>query len=182
MVNNQELSPLRSRYSLYSKTGHTRWDVTASWKVLLDTLPDGTVGYDQFEDLRKILAMFVAAPSSKSRTRISGKLNAEQDPGFLAGDRMAFAMRQLRVDTLSDIVDGLQATLTLSLFNYKPYSAEPIRRFSRRTRTSPPGNSRTRAPSLYVGANMPSCPSPRRIPPPAWDCPRSIPTGLCRTG
>src|SRR4051795_1713325 len=87
MVNNQELSPLRSRYSLYSKTGHTRWDVTASWKVLLDTLPDGTVGYDQFEDLRKILAMFVAAPSSKSRTRISGKLNAEQDPGFLAGDR-----------------------------------------------------------------------------------------------
>src|SRR4051795_13013464 len=124
MVNNQELSPLRSRYSLYSKTGHTRWDVTASWKVLLDTLPDGTVGYDQFEDLRKILAMFVAAPFVEVENAHIRQLIAEQDPGFLAGDRMAFAMRQLRVDTLSDIVDGLQATLTLSLFNYKPYSAD----------------------------------------------------------
>src|SRR3954453_22824012 len=84
----------------------------------------GRSAMTSFEDLRKILAMFVAAPFVEVENAHIRQLNAEQDPGFLAGDRMAFAMRQLRVDTLSDIVDGLQATLTLSLFNYKPYSAD----------------------------------------------------------
>jgi hypothetical protein len=47
--------------------------------------------------------MFVAAPFVEVENAHIRQLNAEQDPGFLAGDRMAFAMRQLRVDTLSDI-------------------------------------------------------------------------------
>jgi hypothetical protein len=126
VVNNQELSPLRSRYSLFQKTGFSRWDVTISWKALVGVDPnDGvTSDYSEFRSLQRILAMFVAAPFVEIENAHLRQFVAENDPGFLDGDRMSFAMRQLRVDTLGDLIDGLQVTLTMSLFNAKPYSTE----------------------------------------------------------
>jgi hypothetical protein len=124
VINNQEVSPLRSRFAMFQKTGLSRWDVTISWKALLHPGVEDTLDYSEFETLQRILAMFVAAPFVEVENAHLRQFVAENDPGFLAGDRMSFAMRQLRVDTLGDVVDGLQVTLTLSLFNSKPYSTD----------------------------------------------------------
>ena len=120
--NNDEKTPLRSRFPMFTKTGHARTDVSISWKALLQYTPDGQVDYSEWEDVQQVLAMFVAAPFVEVENSHLRQILVAQDPSYVLTDRMAFAMRQLRVDTLPDIVDGLQVSLTMSWFNYRPYS------------------------------------------------------------
>src|ERR1035441_6562046 len=120
--NNDEKTPLRARFPMFTKTGHARTDVSISWKALLQYTPDGQVDYSEWEDVQQVLAMFVAAPFVEVENSHLRQILVAQDPSYVLTDRMAFAMRQLRVDTLPDIVDGLQVSLTMSWFNYRPYS------------------------------------------------------------
>jgi len=123
VMQNEELSPLRSRYVRFKKTGHSRWDVTIGFKSLLWDGPGGT-DYSDWESLQQILAMFIAAPFVEVENAHLRQLIVEQDPSFGACNRMAFGLRQLRVDTLPDVADGLNVSLTMSLFNYAPYSKD----------------------------------------------------------
>lgn len=123
VINNQEIMPLRFPFSIPIKTGQSRWDVTWSWKALADrsiSPPD----YSQWKDLQRILAMFKSAPFVEVENDHLRQIMFANPivAGTTSDDRMAFALRQLRVDTIPDITDGLQLTVTMSLFNYKPYS------------------------------------------------------------
>jgi len=125
VTDNEEVSTLRAKYPMYVKDGHSRWDVTVTWKALV-TNDGGTPDYTQWVSLQRILAMFKAAPFVQVE---SGHLRqlVMADPELDRADRtarMAFALRQLRVDTLPDIPQGLQCTLTMSWFNYLPYSTD----------------------------------------------------------
>ena len=124
VINNQEVLPLRFPFSIPIKTGQSRWDVTWTWKALADrsvTPPD----YKQWTVAQRILAMFKCAPFVEvENDHLRQILFANPIiAGNTKDDRMAFALRQLRIDTIPDLVDGLQLTITMSLFNYKPYSS-----------------------------------------------------------
>lgn len=122
VINNQELTPLRSQYSMFQKTGQSRWDISISWKALVYQAGD-ILDYSDWEDVQRILAIFKAAPFVEIENDHIRQIIAKQDPRFFKGKRMAFGLRQLRIDTIPDIVDGLQISLTATLFNYDPYSS-----------------------------------------------------------
>ena len=124
VMQNEELAPLRSRYARFRKTGHSRWDVSISFKSLLWDSPGGVPDYSDWEDLQQILAMFIAAPFVEVESAHLRQFIIDADPSFNPCSRMAFALRQLRVDTLPDVTDGLAVSLTMSLFNYTPYSKD----------------------------------------------------------
>lgn len=124
VVNNERLTVLRGRNDMVKKTGQARWDVTVRWTALLDsTAADDNGRYKQWEDLRSVLAMFHAAPFVEIENGYIRQALAEQDQ-TLSSSRMGFALRQLRVSTHNDIVDGLDISLTMTLFNYFPYSQD----------------------------------------------------------
>ncbi len=84
----------------------------------------GTPDYSQWEDLRKIIAFFKAAPFIEVENAHVRQLVLAENPGGAPHDRMAFALRQLQIETLPDTVDCLQATLNMSLFNYLPVTRD----------------------------------------------------------
>src|ERR1017187_2159054 len=120
---NDELLPLRSKYSYEIKTGQARWNLTIHWRALLGDGPNGTVDYSQWEDVRTIVAMIKAAPfvdvENVDVRAILTKLDAT-----MSSARIAFALKQLTVQTSTDIVDGLDCTLNMTLFNYLPYTPD----------------------------------------------------------
>ena len=61
VVNNTEITPLRAPYPLLQKTGHARWDATIRFRSLVDW-STGEADYQQWDDLRYVVAMFKAAP------------------------------------------------------------------------------------------------------------------------
>jgi hypothetical protein len=123
VINGSEVMPLRFPFALQVKTGQARWDVTWSWKAIID--PTQHDPYFEWEKIRMLLAMFKAAPfveveNDHIRQIVSpGTLT----PGADSSDVMAFALKQMRIDTVPDLIDTLQVTMTMSLFNYRPYSA-----------------------------------------------------------
>jgi len=123
VINSQEVLPLRFPFAIPVKTGQSRWDVTWSWKALTD--PSADDQYAAWKDVQLLLAMFKAAPFVEvENEHIRQIVNPSQlNNGATADDAMAFALRQLRVDTVPDLADALQITMTMSLFNYRPYSA-----------------------------------------------------------
>jgi hypothetical protein len=122
VVNNERLTTLRGRNDMVKKTGQSRWDVTVQWVAILDDGASDEKGrYRQWEDLRSILAMFHAAPFVEIENGYIRQALAELDSS-LSTARMGFALRQMRVSTHNDIVNGLDISLTMTLFNYFPYS------------------------------------------------------------
>lgn len=123
VINGDEVMPMRFPFAIPVKTGQSRWDVTWSWKAIQD--PDADDQFAQWKDVQLLLAMMKAAPFVEVENE---HLRQFLNPGSLTqgatqDDVMAFAMRQMRVDTIPDMMDTLQVTITMSLFNYRPYSA-----------------------------------------------------------
>src|SRR5208283_6097848 len=116
--NNEEITPLRAPYPFFKKTGHSRWDVTARWKAVIDN--SATNPYTQWYMLRQIVAIFKAAPFVEVENQHIRNILMKEDINIQNGARMAFALRQLRIDTNPDLVDVLEATLIMTLFNYTP--------------------------------------------------------------
>lgn len=123
VINGDEVMPLRFPFSLPIKTGQSRWDVTWSWKAMQDASTQDP--YKSWRDVQLLLAMFKASPFVEvENEHIRQLLNpSELSNGATADDTMAFALRQMRVDTVPDLTDTLQISMTMSLFNYRPYSA-----------------------------------------------------------
>lgn len=121
VINDQEVMPLRFPFAIPVKTGRSRWDVTWSWKALADF---STQDYTQWLVVQKLLAIFKSAPFVEvENDHIRQIVNPSiLSKGATPDDPMAFALRQLRVDTVPDIIDALQVTMTMSLLNYRPYS------------------------------------------------------------
>jgi hypothetical protein len=124
IVNNERLTTLRGRNDMVKKTGQARWDVTVSFKVLLgDPTVDDANYYKQWEDFRSILAMFHAAPFVEVENGFIRQALCLQD-STLSSARMAFALRQMNVRSSQDSIDTLDIDLTMSLFNYFPYTKD----------------------------------------------------------
>lgn len=121
VINGDEVMPLRFPFALPIKTGQSRWDVTWAWKCVADY---DNADYTAWKDIQLLLAMFKAAPFVEVE---NDHIRQIVNPGVLTqgasqDDVMAFALRQMRVDTVPDLIDTLQVTLTMSYFNYRPYS------------------------------------------------------------
>lgn len=118
------ITVLRGSNDMVKMTGHGRWDVTVRWTALLDDTA-GSIGgkYAQWEQVRTVVAMFKAAPFVEVENSYIRQILVEQDPLF-RNMRVAFALRQLRVSTHPDIIDALDCALTMTLFNYYPYSSD----------------------------------------------------------
>jgi flagellum-specific peptidoglycan hydrolase FlgJ len=123
VTNADEVTPLRSQYSMFIKTGQTRWDVTVKWTALVTEDDFGNADYSQWEDLRYIVAMFRAAPFVEVENAHLRQVFYPIDP-TMDTQRMAFALRQLRIETHNDLVNAVVCTLTMTYFNYYPYSRD----------------------------------------------------------
>ena len=118
IANNDKLSTLRGLGEMHLKTGQSRWDVVVKWTALKGE--PGTADYlTQWDALTDVVAMFKVAPFVEVESPHLRQIFAP-----MSTERMAVALRQLRIDTHPDIVDGLTATLTMTLFNYHPYSVD----------------------------------------------------------
>jgi hypothetical protein len=121
IINNNRKAILRGKNELFTKSGQARWDVTISWTAVQD--PSTTNPNSEWSKLQTILAMFKVAPFVEVENAhirqifTSSSLTSN-------GQRMAFGMRQLKVDSHPDIVDGLIVTLTMTYFNYAPYTLD----------------------------------------------------------
>jgi hypothetical protein len=118
IINNSRKTTLRGKNEMFTKSGQARWDVTITWTALKDS-----ESYSQWSDLQTILAIFKAAPFVEVENSHVRQIISDKDPAIKTA-RMAFALRQLKVETHPDIVDGLVATLTMTYFNYNPYSLD----------------------------------------------------------
>lgn len=122
-TNTDEVMPLRSKYSYGIRTGQARWNLTIQWRALLGQTPDGSTDFSQWEDVRTILAMLKAAPFMDVENVDVRRILTQTDI-TLGHVRLAFALRQLTIQTSTDIVDGLDCTLHMSFFNYTPFSKD----------------------------------------------------------
>jgi hypothetical protein len=124
VVNIEELTPIRAPFPYFCKTGHSRWDVTIQWKAIIDQAPDGTLDYTQWGHVRRILAMVKASPFVEVENGHLRQLLGDDASVISSSRRMAFALQQLRVDFNPDLIDCLDCTLTMSLFNYRPFTPD----------------------------------------------------------
>lgn len=120
VVNNDKITPLRAGNEMMVKSGQARWDVTVRWVALADY---DTSDYSQWEQLQDVVAMFKAAPFVEVESPHLRQVFAKNDKA-MATARLAMALRQLRIEKHPDIVDGLSVALTMSLFNFYPYSTD----------------------------------------------------------
>lgn len=119
--NDEEIVSLRSKFPMFRKTGQSIIAVTINWKALLVNGPNGSVDYTQWKDLRRMVAIFKAAPFVQvQNTHLSNVLNM----GTAGLSRMAFGLQQLTITTSPDSVDVLDATMVMVFFNYLPYSPD----------------------------------------------------------
>ena len=75
-----------------------------------------------FLELRPAIDIFKAAPFVEVENSYIRQALREQDPMLSNSMRMAFGLRQLRISTHPDIVDAFDCSLTMTWFNYFPYS------------------------------------------------------------
>src|ERR1019366_5362124 len=121
VVNNDKLATLRGMNEMFRKTGQARWDVTVSWAAMMGgATPEAK--YQQWNDLQNVAAMFKAAPFVEVESPHLRQVLAPHDPLMAYPHRLGMALRQLRVDSHPDIVDTLLITLTMTYFNFGPYS------------------------------------------------------------
>lgn len=123
VVNDDQISTLRGQSPMFIKSGQARWDVTIRWKALRFINHDGSYDYTQWEDLQSIAAIFKVAPFVEVDNQFLRQHFTNIQQAYQT-QRMAFALKQLRVDTNPDSVNVLDITLTMSLFNYAPYSTD----------------------------------------------------------
>lgn len=123
VVNDDQLATIRGISPMFIKSGQARWDVTVRWKAVRFEQSNGTYDYSQWVDLRNIVAMFKASPFIEAENAFLRQhfLNLQLTTKV---QRMAFAMRQLRIDTNPDSTNVLDIVLTMSLFNYTPYTKD----------------------------------------------------------
>lgn len=116
ITNNDRKVVLRGKNEMFIKSGQSRWDVTITWIALKN-------GDDvsQWEKVRDITAMFHAAPFVEVENQYLRQIFAEDDSS-MKNARLAFGMRQLKITNHPDIIDGLIVNLTLTYFNYQPYT------------------------------------------------------------
>ena len=122
VVNNEKITPLRGMNEMFQKTGQARWDVTVSWTALLNDANQVT-RYQQWEDLRNMVAIFKAAPFVEVESPHLRQMLAAHDPEF-STRRLSMGLRQLRVDNHPDVIDALKVTLTMTYFNCLPYTQD----------------------------------------------------------
>ena len=122
VVNNEKITPLRGMNEMFQKTGQARWDVTVSWTALLNDA-DQVTRYQQWEDLRNMVAIFKAAPFVEVESPHLRQMLAAHDPEF-STRRLSMGLRQLRVDNHPDVIDALKVTLTMTYFNCLPYTQD----------------------------------------------------------
>lgn len=121
--NDDQVPTLRTTTPMFVKTGQARWDVIVRWKALRAINPDGTYDYSQWQNLRRIVAIFKASPFVEVENEFLRQhfTNIQQQ---YKTQRMAFALKQIRVDTNPDSVNVLDVVLTMTLFNYAPFSKD----------------------------------------------------------
>jgi hypothetical protein len=124
VINNQEVMPLRFPFAMPVKTGQARWDVTWTWKAIYDDSQSDP--WASWRSVQQLLAIFKSSPFVEV---FNDHIRQIVNPGDLTStsskdDVMAFALRQMRVDTMPDLSDTLQVTINMSFFNYKPYSKD----------------------------------------------------------
>lgn len=115
--NNDEINSLRAKFPMFTKSGQSLFNATVTWKAVLGTTVHGTPDYSQWEDVRRIVAMFKSAPFVQvENPHLRGVLQMESSA------RMVFGLRQLNISTVPDSTEVLQMSLDLTFFNYLPYS------------------------------------------------------------
>src|SRR5579872_1687347 len=87
MSNNEEIVTLRSSQAFYKKTGHELFNVTISWKALVDYTLAGP-DYSQWDKLRRVLAFFRAAPFIEIENKHLRQIILSQDSSRTSYDRM----------------------------------------------------------------------------------------------
>ena len=143
--NVDELTALRAKFPYINESGFARWDVTVSWTAVYEENPQNYSDspsfsenddphWAQWEDVRTIVAMMKAAPfveveNDLVRSVISSRNDESSYSGIAVTDstkyvRLAFALRQFKVSTSEDIVDGLKCQLVMTLFNYLPFTKD----------------------------------------------------------
>jgi hypothetical protein len=118
--NSDSVQTLRTKFLMIVETGQARWDVIVSWKALLGNGPASSDYWQEWEKVRRILAIFKAAPFVEvENEHIRDVIPSDANDASM---RLAFALRQFSISTCADIVDGLDCILHMTLFNYLPYS------------------------------------------------------------
>lgn len=123
VINDDQIATLRGSTPMFIKSGQSRWDVTVRWKAVRVILSDGSFDYGQWQNLRRIVAMFKASPFVEVENDFLRQHFTNVQEQYQT-QRMAFALKQLRVDTNPDSSNVLDVTMTMALFNYAPYSKD----------------------------------------------------------
>ena len=123
VVNDDQVATLRTGTPMFVKSGQSRWDVTIRWKALRILNTDGTYNYDQWFNLRRITAMFKAAPFVEVENDFLRQHFTNIHQAYSTA-RMAFALRQMQVSSDPSTTNVINVTMTMSLFNYAPYSKD----------------------------------------------------------
>lgn len=123
VTNDDQVSTLRGQTPMFVKSGQSRWDVTVRWKAISFLQSNGVHDYSQWFDLQSIAAIFKAAPFVEVDNEFLRQHFTAIQPAYKT-QRLAFALKQLRIDTNQDSSNVLDVTLTMSLFNYAPFSTD----------------------------------------------------------
>lgn len=123
VVNDDQVATLRTGTPMFVKSGQSRWDVTVHWKAVRQLNQDDTYDYSQWAKLRNIVAIFRAAPFVEVENDFLRQHFTNIHQAYSTA-RMAFALRQLRVDSDPSSTNVINVTMTMSLFNYAPYSKD----------------------------------------------------------
>ncbi len=123
IINDDQVATIRSVTPMFIKSGQARWDVTIHWKAVRNPNTDGTYDYSQWKDLRRVIATFRASPFVEVENDFIRQHLTDIQLAYRQ-ERMAFALKQLRIDTDPNTTNVLDVTLTMTLFNYAPYSVD----------------------------------------------------------
>lgn len=123
IINDDQVATLRTSTPMFVKSGQARWDVTIHWKSVRSRAADGTIDYTQWQDLRRVIATFRASPFVEVENDFLRQHFVNIHQGYKQ-QRMAFALKQIRIDTDPNTTNVIDVTLTMSLFNYAPFSLD----------------------------------------------------------
>jgi len=123
VINDDQIATLRTGAPMFIKSGQSRYDVTIHWKSVRHLGTNGIYNNSQWTDLRNIVAMFKISPFVDVENAYLRQVFTQVNRSYETA-RMAFALRQLRIDTDPNTTNVIDATLTMTLFNYSPYSLD----------------------------------------------------------
>lgn len=122
-VNDDQVATLRSGTPMFVKSGQARWDVTVRWKSIRHIDSTGKYDYSQWTDVRRVVATFRASPFVDVENDFLRQHFTNIQQAYKT-QRMAFALKQLSVTTSPDSSNVLDVVLTMTLFNFAPYSID----------------------------------------------------------